>query len=382
MQPRVKSTGSLAELLQPWFLLPLAISLLCQLYWLQPVLDEDEQLSAAAARVGGAALTRWLHYDITHPPLHLLALHGWIQVLGPSDSSLRAFSMVCSVVALALFHLLALKFVERSGAAFATALFGCSVLFVFYAREVRPFALALLLGLATLHLLTTVDRDISKSRALLFGALCAPLVYTSYVGVLLIVAELLWVWWSLPQSRVKLIGGGVVGAASITPYSLAMMWPYRGSYVHHISQLMPSPYHQHWTDPGAFYAHMIAGTFFARAAYVLLPICAIAIVPAWRRFSSEPQLRLLAICTFFPVVALNVIALLSPGHLWASRHLLTSGALFILIVVIGLWEHRPPLRWLIAVALLAASVFTMIHSVRRYHWGDCCVAQLRIFTPK
>jgi uncharacterized membrane protein len=374
------SAGPL-ELLQVYFLAPLLLSLACQLYWLKPILDEDEQVTALTAMSDPAALWRWFHFDITHPPLHVLTLHNWIRFAGHSDSSLRAMSMLSSVVTLALFYLLARRFLPRSGAALACLLQGCSVFYVFYAREARPFSLTALWGIATLYLLTGIDGAVTTRRAVTYFLLCVGLVYSSYVGLLLIIAELLWIGFRVAADRPKLLIAGIAAALTVAPWAWTMMWPYDGLLMAHLSRLMPGPYDARWADIGAFYAHAVAGTFLRRTAYFLLPVAAVAIAPAARRLMAESKLQLLVLSAALPVVTLHVAARFTPAYLWATRHLVGSAAVFVLLVVIGLYEHRSAvLRLTLIVALLVASALTMIHSVRRYHWGECCITRLE--SPK
>ena len=51
----------------------------------------------------------------------------------------------------------------------------------------------------------------------------------------------------------------------------------------------------------------------------------VAIAPAWRRIASEPKVQLVVLCAALPVVCMHLAARYSPAHLWATRHLLTSG---------------------------------------------------------
>ena len=371
-----------SELLGPYFLVPQLVALLCQVYWLKPILDEDEQVTTLAAMSDRAALWRWFHFDITHPPLHILSLHYWIRFIGHSDSSLRAMSMLLSVVTLALFYLLARRFLPRSGAALVCLLQGASTFYVFYAREARPFSLIALWGIATIYLLTGIDGPVTTRRALAYFLLCTALAYTSYVGLLLITCELLWIAFRIAAGRAKLLVAGVAGALSICPWAWTMMRPYNGHLMAHLSRLMPGTYAARWADIGAFYAHAVAGTFLHHAAYFLLPVAAVAIAPAWRRLLAEPKLQLIVVCATFPVVTLHIIARFSPAYMWATRHLIVSAALFVLVLVIGIFEHRSAvLRVTLIAALLVASALTMVHSVRRYPWGDCCVTRLERRVP-
>jgi hypothetical protein len=298
------SAGPL-ELLHVYFLAPLLLSLACQLYWLKPILDEDEQVTALTAMSDPAALWRWFHFDITHPPLHVLTLHNWIRFAGHSDSSLRAMSMLSSVVTLALFYLLARRFLPRSGAALACLLQGCSVFYVFYAREARPFSLTALWGIATLYLLTGIDGAVTTRRAVTYFLLCVGLVYSSYVGLLLIIAELLWIGFRVAADRPKLLIAGIAAALTVAPWAWTMMWPYDGLLMAHLSRLMPGPYDARWADIGAFYAHAVAGTFLRRTAYFLLPVAAVAIAPAARRLMAESKLQLLVLSAALPVVTFH-----------------------------------------------------------------------------
>lgn len=80
------------------------------------------------------------------PPLYGVLLNRWRIVFGSSDAALRAFSVLCSVLADACLFVLALKQLGLSAAIYACLLQAISPFDVTYGQEVRMYSLELLLA--------------------------------------------------------------------------------------------------------------------------------------------------------------------------------------------------------------------------------------------
>jgi len=107
----------------------------------------DEVVTMRLARTQGplALLGLLQEIDATRAPLHPLLLQGWIALLGPSDLSGRTFSALCGIVTVVLVYWVGLKAFDRATGLWASWLCALSPLLVYYSREVRMYALLVLL---------------------------------------------------------------------------------------------------------------------------------------------------------------------------------------------------------------------------------------------
>lgn len=126
-----------------------------------------------------------------HPPLYYVLLHGWMSFFGTSDVIVRAFSMICYLLTVALPFLIPSKTIRGETALAASVILACHPVLILSGQDARMYALMVLLTTAaTLVALRLADeiRDtgkISYKRAaqFLFVSLC--LAYTHYWGVLI-----------------------------------------------------------------------------------------------------------------------------------------------------------------------------------------------------
>ncbi len=107
----------------------------------------DEVVTMRLARTQGPRALFGLlqEIDATRAPLHPLLLQGWIALLGPSDLSGRAFSALCGIVTVALVYWVGLNAFDRATGLWASWLCALSPILVYYSREVRMYALLVLL---------------------------------------------------------------------------------------------------------------------------------------------------------------------------------------------------------------------------------------------
>ncbi|MCB0077281.1 MAG: glycosyltransferase family 39 protein [Anaerolineales bacterium] len=183
---------------RPWLALLLILLLAMGLRFYQLDLQSfwsDEGNSAAMiGRTLPDILTRSAN-DIS-PPLYYLALSGWGRLTGTSEFSIRAFSALFGVLAVALTAALG----RRIGgwpvaivAAFASA---TAPYAIYYGQEARMYgpiaALVLVAWLCTLAL----QRTPTSSRWLLgYGAVALALLHTQYfTAAALVGVNLAWLW--------------------------------------------------------------------------------------------------------------------------------------------------------------------------------------------
>jgi 4-amino-4-deoxy-L-arabinose transferase-like glycosyltransferase len=124
----------------------------------------------------------WTHMDyVTHPPLYLIVLRWWRDLFGESPIVSRACSAILSTLAI-----LFLFDVGRLLHGTSTAMWACLIMAlagaqVQLAREVRPYALELLMSMAALSALVRIEKlGRSMPRLIALGACVLGMVLTHY----------------------------------------------------------------------------------------------------------------------------------------------------------------------------------------------------------
>ena len=138
------------------------------------------------ARDGLLRVFQRVRNDDVHPPLYYLLLDGWTFAFGESVLALRLPSLFAGMLALAATFTIGRRlFWPRAG------LMGLSLLlstgfFVYYAREARMYSL--LLALSTVSVLAYLHWRQRRTvwRGALLGVSWALMIYTHYLGALLI----------------------------------------------------------------------------------------------------------------------------------------------------------------------------------------------------
>jgi uncharacterized membrane protein len=96
-------------------------------------------------------------------PLYFWILSLWREIDG-SILFARLFSIICSVTAIPLFHLLARRIADRPGAAFLTAFFGLHPFLIWASLEIRVYSLVILLSIILFRTFIAAFWELDKSR--------------------------------------------------------------------------------------------------------------------------------------------------------------------------------------------------------------------------
>ncbi|HEX5632354.1 MAG TPA: glycosyltransferase family 39 protein, partial [Gemmatimonadales bacterium] len=124
------------------------------------------------------------------PPLYFLALGGWLRLLGFTAWNAKWLSLLAGLPTIALAWALARRWAGRRAAPWAAWLAALSPVYLWYAQEVRPYALAITLAALGVYALdrglATAARERGSRGALgwlsLAAAANAALLYSHYLG--------------------------------------------------------------------------------------------------------------------------------------------------------------------------------------------------------
>ena len=180
----------------------------------------DEGISLNRARLPVGELLAALPAE--HPPGYFVALHGWVRLTGEHDFGLRYWSVLGSVLAVALIARLGAALGLGSRAAqwagvAAAALLATAWFQVWYAQETRMYAWLLAAALAAGWALWEVLHGSGRRQAgfaALYAVAIAACVYTHYYGALVALAHALFVLgWVIATRRVQPFAVWVAAAA-------------------------------------------------------------------------------------------------------------------------------------------------------------------------
>jgi hypothetical protein len=180
----------------------------------------DEGISLNRARLPLGELLATLPAE--HSPGYFVALHGWVRLAGEHDFGLRYWSVLGSVLAVALLARLGAALGLGSRAAqwagvAAAALLATGWFQVWYAQETRMYAwlpaAALAASWALWELLHSRGRR-QAAFAALYAVAVAACVYSHYYGALVALAHVVFmVGWLIATRRVQPFGVWVAAAA-------------------------------------------------------------------------------------------------------------------------------------------------------------------------
>jgi uncharacterized membrane protein len=181
----------------------------------------DEAFSISLTQLPLGDEVHKLVLDMVHPPLHYLALRGWLKLFGFGLLQARVLSVIFGALAVIFLYWLAKYLFDRRVAAVAALLMAVSQLAIMFSQEARPYALMHTLALLSAYLFLRALRE--QRAGLWWGFVGATvlLIYTNYFGVLLL-AGLLLVAMIYPK-RYRLRPGWALGGA-VGTVALYMPW--------------------------------------------------------------------------------------------------------------------------------------------------------------
>lgn len=119
--------------------------------------------------------------------LNIILLWGFRQMVPTTDHMIRLFPSLISIVSLPLMYRLAAKCLGIAGALCSLAFYACSSYGVYYAQEVRPYALLIFLVMLLLYCLVHAWERNSWGAYLWLGLSCALALWASIFSSLFIV---------------------------------------------------------------------------------------------------------------------------------------------------------------------------------------------------
>jgi len=328
-------------------LLIILLAVLLRLYQIDYNLDGDEIASVHISTGSFSHVIDLTIQDRVHPPLYYILLAFWIKLFGSSEVSVRALSVLISVIFLVVLYRLVLRFTDDNTALFVVLICSLSPYFVFYGEQARPYSLiACFSTLSFYFLLKHFEQPDRKQWRILYGLSCMGLIYSQYMGVLILLPEFAAIFISKVRNKYKLLSYGLAGMLSIVVWFEVMARTLTPAY------LLKNDKGQtglDWIlkpvliDIPAFYVDIfgrlpIKGNLRLSLVALLLLVAAFLVASIVIRHSSVDlrlALTLIALSSFAPVAAW-LISRYGPKSIWASRQLIGSAVFFICLIGMGM----------------------------------------------
>lgn len=313
----------------------------------------------------------------TNPPLYYLTLAGWLLAFGTSDTALRSWSVIASLLALPLVGWLARRAGGRRAVVPACALYALLPASVYYGTEGRMYGQLLLLSAAILALAAHLHRR---------GARAAPALGFVAVGVAGLLTHHFFVFpvatacgWLLlhpgRSSRAAAVGLALTCGLLVAPWygqlpALMGQWRVTAGWL----QLPPGDHHPVLTPLGLVFSPLSTrgpwgGRPFSPDVLLQAGACLLAVAAALGAGATRrPLLRLLLAAALTPALGVLLVdALMGTFAADVPRYALTALPAAVLLVAVGLARLRGRTR---AVVLLLMLLGCAAGGYRMARWSD------------
>jgi uncharacterized membrane protein len=334
--------------------------ILLRLYQINYNLDGDEIFSVKATSNSFSHMMEVSIQDRPHPPLHNILLFFWIKVFGSSEVSVRMLSVLASFFFLLILYRLALLLMPKWSALFVLSICSFSSFFVYYGQQARPYSLACLFTILSVYLLFKNQIKSSTVNVVLYFFSCAALVYTQYIGVLILLPQLVAVVFLKTPEQRRLLFYGLAGTLSIVFWILfcSINAPITKGIIERVAWI-EKPTVFNFVGLYIVAPFSLSGFSSIKSTIkVLVPLIAliIALIMSFMIIKHQDVNRrniilLSALALFGPVVALTV-SHYGPVSIWAPRQMIGSIIFFVYLIGLALALFRGWLRILLGLTLV------------------------------
>lgn len=170
------------------------ISGLIKLVGINQSLWLDEAISASVAKTY-SLINIPTQFSISdfHPPIYYMFLKLWTNIFGFSVLSLRAPSVIFSLITIYLVYLIAKKISNEKTALWAAIFTGFNPLLIYYSQEARMYSLITMLLAVVLYYFVKLEKKTSLIDIFLFNLFCG-LSFATFYGSIFFIAALNLFW--------------------------------------------------------------------------------------------------------------------------------------------------------------------------------------------
>lgn len=154
----------------------------------------DEAATLVVARAPLAQVPGLAAREQVGSPLYYWLIHVWMRLFADPLLAMRLFSALCAIAALFVFRDLCGRLLPRRARTFALFLAAFSSYWIHAAQDGRPYALLLLVCLASARAAWDVSERPSSIRWASYAALAALGLYVHYYYAVLLAAHAVWLF--------------------------------------------------------------------------------------------------------------------------------------------------------------------------------------------
>lgn len=324
--------------------------------------DGDEVFSANIAIRPFAGLIAASLADKPHPPLYNFLLTLWMSLLGASEPSLRAMSILFSLGALPLLYAVLVRHCRRQIAVGVLALYSLSPYFVYYGAQARTYSLiSFLVALNFWTYDRLLDRPWDRWRTTAWAAASAVLIWSQFLGILLLGVEAAALLHRYPYAKRHTVTAALAAVLPILPWIL-LAWPAPPDSAHQPTLAwIPRPT---WENLAFFYLGLFGAPEGLRMRWVVLLLASVAggCFAARRQLRVDAFLAVCAVMTLAPPVIAFTYSHVGQYSVFAARQLMSSAVAAFLLL--GMALNVLPQRFAsVSLALLLAWAVAALPSV-------------------
>lgn len=302
----------------------------------------DEGYSRSISLLPLSEILRKLWIEDAHPPLYYFLLHWWSR-WGDSAFHLRLPSALFGGLAVMMFSLLWRRLYGKRCSGLGAAIFAFSALNVYMVQEIRMYSLAFFLAMSSCYFSILWNEEKKTWQAGLYAVTTALLVYTHYVGIVLVMIQNLYFfrWGAAEAHRAWL---------RLQALLLLLLLPLLPLLAHQVlSGRGPDTTEFFWHTPldtfilflcgYTFYPYPLASPgYWILAALALVPL--LVLLPAGKK--RIPYLPYWGLMCLVPVLLFLAVQILLRKPLYSAKYLALFSPFYYGLAAIGmeaLWER-------------------------------------------
>lgn len=314
-----------------------------------------------------SSLLSFISSNDIHPPLYYLLLRFWT-IIGESEASLRSLSAIASIASVPLLYLILHRLLGFRVALAGAALLAISPFHIWYAQEVRMYALLGLLILTTIYSAIEYWRKRSIAWLIVYALSAAMMLYThysSFLFLLMINVAFFVASRGIDRTRNWLIAQLAVGLLYLPWLPTLLEQTARGG--RKWFAFVPS-----FADVGrVLFSFLFGSSFGTVSSSVVLYGLAIAVVAlmlvyvASRKAESKSGMLYLALWLLIPIAGAVLISYRTT--VFGDKYLIGSSFALLGIIAATLTIPSRSLRIPLLVTLSAVIVPTTLISLNNYY---------------
>ncbi|MBL7190792.1 glycosyltransferase family 39 protein [bacterium] len=143
-------------------------------------------------------------FDV-HPPFYFFLVYFWTDIFGKTETAVRSLSAIFALLAVFVFYRMAKVILPEYLSKIYLLILTISPFFIFYSRMNRYYSLTALLSIIVIYFFYRFQREREFKWEALFWLFSLILIYTDYIGIILLFSlGLYYLWFNRREKRLLL----------------------------------------------------------------------------------------------------------------------------------------------------------------------------------